>query len=596
MSASSQINRLPSQSLTQLLGNNISNPITTTIKELDESLGGGFLPGQIYEVCGIKGSGKSSLAAQLVVSCLKEKKNALWISTLQAIPFDKVRSYCEEQKELLRCLDHIRLNTLGSLVLFLQSLSAKATKYSLIIIDDFASCITRCFDENELLINNAIRRGKPVSLEYKKNRSIQSILKLLSTYCATNKSSCALINNSNLLSMSFVETKPHLSQAPSRSSSSSGSFSSQNIGDPQVKPKRFNQQILISPLGDHPFWSSYFKARITLYRDWISSSFSTDSTAIFVHLKQNKLYKGHIQLKPIRFQETTTGITEASEDVGSLTSVNNSHSFTLEEEDFGTDSESEAEDDAEELRTTAMNAAPILLPSSPRHKDISTAKNILPDDLLSKGGILGPSPTMTDNSESEVDGQEDRLEQIETIERISEKSSTSEEEVEQNENSDGELASQGEYVNDDSLSKETMPKVNGSEECPEETSITDEGSQADDITTKDIEKLHSNIDHNQSVPVVEDTSLEFEEIEDELEELYPTQPESLSVVQLSQLENTQLPKQHPFKRNALHLNKSVKRLRLPLQESTNNNYGYHPDNYDSQLTSEEYIPASAPYF
>lgn len=584
MSASSQINRLPSQSLSQLLGNSIGAPITTTIKEFDDSLDGGFLPGQIYEVCGTNGSGKSSLAAQLVVNCLEKNKNALWISTLQAIPFDKVNDYCHGKEVFLKKLDHIRLNTLGSLTLFLQSLPIKPTKYSLIIIDDFASCITRCFDENEQMIKSTIRRGKPVSLEYKKNRSIQNILKLLSTYCATNKSSCVLINNSNLLSMSFVETKPHVSLAPSRSSSSSGSFSSQSVKSSQMKPKRFNQQILISPLGDHPFWSSYFKARITLYRDWISSNFSMDSTAIFVHLKQNKLHKGPVQLKPISFQETKTGITQVSEDVISLPS-NISHSFTLEEEDFGTDPESEVEEDVQELRTTEMNGPPVLLPSSPRHKDISTAKNILPDDLLTETGLLGSSQSKDEATGTDDVGNQDIAEENEIGE---EAAKAIEEEVNgENESNDIESASQVE-ANVELNSKEPTPSGNESGEHLEEDETTDRPTLIEDTTVNN---------HIQSVPIYEDTSLEFEEIEDELEELYPTQPESLTIAQLSQLENTQTSKLQPFKRNTHHLlNKSVKRLRLPLQDSTNTNYDYHPDSYGSQLSSEEYIPASAPYF
>lgn len=538
------IHRLPPQSLSQLIGTTSTPPISTSIKYFDEALDGGFQSGSLYEISAINGSGKSSLAAQLVYNCLQMGKQVLWISTLQSIPLQKLRDMCEP--ELLENLHHIRLNTIGSLLLFLQSLPLKKTKYSLIIIDDFMSCITRCFDEHEIMINPQHLKSKQNALESKKNRSIQTLLKLISTYCATNNASCVLFNSSTILNMSFVETKKHeSSQVPS----SSVQFSSQN---PSQKPKRFYQQILVSPMGDHPFWSQYFKARMMLYRDWLSSS-SSSTTAIFVHLKFNSLVSKVHTPKVISFQESPKGLVEVSKDLN-LSISNSSNSFTLEEEDF-----EDFENEETEMRTTAMNEHPVLLMnSSPRHKGISTAKDILPDDL-------------TNEVSSQVASQAASTKEIE-------KSM----EEEQNEQGDDE-------ENDSSIVQLNENQFENSDIQSTPGPIIE--NQSDKVVNENCDKENDNLQF--SVPMVEDTTVEIEEIEDELEELYPTQPESLSFIQLSQIHNSQSQTSKRSFPSPSSKTRSVKKIRHPLRDFTNE---YHQESYQTQLSSDEYIPASAPYF
>lgn len=694
------LHRLPSQSLSQLLNKqSTGSAISTSITTFDNALDGGFQPGQIYEVCGLNGSGKSSLATELCLNCLKNGKKVLWISTLQSIPLERVKSSSQKRPELLKNLDTIRLTTLGSLFLFLQSLSVQVTKYSLLIIDDFSTCITRCFDENEQSINSSRPKNKQISLESKKNRSIQSILKILSTYCATYKCSCVLFNSSDILNMSFVEIQKTSSQSQQQELQypSSQPFSSQNFTSKPSNPKRFYQQVLVSPLGDHPFWSSYFNSRIMLYRDWSSSalaSYSGQATSIFVHLRQNSLLKrqnsqtnSNKPTEVITFQETDNGITEILKDDLSMV-TNTSHSFTLEEEDFtsGEEGEGEAEEEEEpgidEPRTTDMNLPPILLDSSPRHRNISTAKNFLPDELTKE--LEKDRESQANLSDYDNIDQGQNREEVEEMEEMEEEEGGSGEQQDQleiedaasithanqevkiPENNEQQIEEEEQYKDENSekelgqevheeATKEEMANGGRVQESKENNEIEDShaGSAAHCIEREvdnDIGESTAHERHDRSIvqlnaqefednglstkrqvssnemcevvnkdqtildvpsqvnvqmndeleephvsEMIQDISVE-EEIGDELEELYPTQPESLSVIQLSQLPE---PEPRSKRCSSTLVNKYVKRLRgFPINNDSTieSPYDCQQDSSDSQLPSDEYIPASAPYF
>ncbi|CCH40894.1 ATP synthase subunit alpha [Wickerhamomyces ciferrii] len=636
----SQVHRLPSQPLSQLLNDSPSiKPLSTGIQAFDEMLEGGLYPGQIFEICGIQGSGKSSLSSQFVKNSLIEEKHVLWISSLQCIPIDTIKNYLGiDNENLLSNLNHIRLDSISALFIFIQSLNLKPNKYGLIIIDDFASLISRCFNQFENL------NGKNQLQEQKKNKAIQNIFKLLSTYCAINNCICTIFNSSTTLNMSFVETKEDPisnTQQQHQEMRSSQSF----IGPltPKPKPKRLYQQILVSPLGDHPIWSSYFKSRLMLYRDWVTSSSSLNSTAIFVHFKQNRLQRSsNLIPKVIKFQETLNGIIEVGKN--DPISSNVSNSFTLDEGDFGTDDEEdEEEEEVDELRTTYMDKNPIvLLESSPstRHNDISTAKNILPDDLINNKGINSSNQIddrvivnpMTTN-ELYSDGSDKGEDADETIEPEDNENEVPERVMDTSSQKDDTITVLNEKVNeenggnaviddnDDNGQEETndddesltirtnnndpnednisnKDNVNVNEEEEDDDSIEQLEEEVFNRELKDNQPLKCEINSftipNEPLPMSEDTSIEYEEIEDELEELYPTQPESLPIAQLSQIPS---PKGYNNMRKRKfdlnNLSNNVKRLRLPLQDSTNLNYD---DSYESQLGSDEYIPASAPYF
>jgi hypothetical protein len=474
-------------------------------------------PGQIYEVASLNGTGKAAFAQQLCYNALQMGKKVLWISCVRDLQTDKLVHALDE--ELLENLKTIRITTLAKVYLYLQCVMNKE-QFGLVIIEDLSIILSKnSGDLGETYSNTVTNVKKRENLvEIKRHKALQDILKVLNNYSIQNKSAVCLLSPVDVVNMSFVET-PNITTS-SIPSSGSSSFSSQQYLTP--KPKVFYQQVLSSSLGEHPSWSSYIRARLTLYKDWIIGNSKTVS---FVHVKHNPTIKkfSHfdntkkLSTVPISFSiEDSFGIKEvdlesiASEDMKSIEAID-SQPFVVREDDFESDQELGPEERDED--DNDITEEETLLPSSP-HRDIIIAK-----DMLNEASSVSTKVGATEVSDE---------------------------------------------ASADAFSSEIKDR--------------EDEQDSEDPTEISIEINHETF--MESEP-------QLDELNDEMEELYPTQPEALTMDELAQLSQTLLGKD-PFSAKKRPMDQDSEKRTRPRLVAIQ-----YLNDTDEDLS---YIPSSAPLF
>jgi hypothetical protein len=532
----SQIHRTQSQSLSQLQSQLAQRPlqaISTSINSLDTILNGGIIPGQIYEVYGLNNSGKPQLAEELCRNTRKIHRKVLWVSMMQARP--PLKSDIGGQ--------HIRLTNLGELYLFIQSLKSS---YGLIVIEDFALAVNRAMGHLDEIITNP-----KLSIDSRRNKTILEFLKLLSIQCRKFASACVLFNPVDTLNMSFVQVDEGIEHR-----------SSQSVGS--ERPKKFYQQILVSALGNHQSWSPLLRARIMLYKDWSQGG----STASFVHIRHNQAMKKMLQSQSVAprvvsFYVKDNGLSETVE--------------TLERPEFtidGKDLESEKEEETEEEHT--------VLPSSPCENDVQNdIRNDIQNDIQNAREMLS----------SQIDNDALAQQELESLlgddlhDELNSDDSTAVITVEQDSavtDKISETQDLGQTNHQDTVYDETTLK-------PGETTPQDAQEHTiPELTTENktkTEPFHicEDIENLRSESMVEDTSMEVQEIDDELEELFPTQPEAISLLRLSQLQ------ENIKRKTIIGSSRQTKQPRIAIMDLMS-----FQDSIEE--SHEENIPATLPFF
>ena len=424
------IHRTQTQSLSQLQSRT-SQPLKafeTSIRSFDEMLCGGFVPGQVYELSGLNNSGKVEVGLQVCKSALEMDKRVLWISMMHSRPV------VTHDLETLCDVDHVRISTLGQLYVFLQSFE-QISKFSLIILEDFSCCLTRCVGDLQLM-------GMKSTLEMKLARNVAELLML---NCQRFNSACVMINPVETSNISLVPVV---------------------MNNGSKDGKYINQQILVSSLGQEHIWNKIFRARIMLYRDFATNS---SGTCIYAHIRHSSSMKKVLASRGVKRQVVAfgldrTGLVELSDAQHGI-----SKDFTVDESDFISDFDSGAEEEkANESKVGDDNVE--------ENKVQDHQAKILPSSLC--GDIQSSREMLSSQLNSNVHEDMERKPH--------------------------------------SLSQDEEPTAVNTDQMIPSTRI--EVYRDDDPA---------------SVTMVEDTSMQ--ELEDELEELFPTQPEAISLDRLTQL-------------------------------------------------------------
>lgn len=333
--------------------------------------------------------------------------------------------------------DQVRITTLGALYLFIQSLNKH---YGVLVIEDFATAVNRAMGELDDLVDK-----HKVSVDVRRNRVILDFLKLMSLYCRKFNAVCVIVNSVDTFNMSFVQVNPTTSSSQ------------------QASQQKFYQKILVSALGEHPSWSSFFTSRIMLYKDWSQGG----KTATFAHVRHNQTMKRLLQSQIVEPKVVCFTWGKASvKEVGGM----EQEDFTLEGQDLQEDSNISIERETSFINGDEEQEGEDLC------DDIQNARELLSSQILTNQGL----GVLEDHTEG--DKQDDALQHM--VHGI---------------------------VGRDQESKE--PGIEFSQEQAT-------ASQPDDSSVQ--------------------------EIDDELEELFPTQPEAISIIKLSQILENSMNKRRPF--------------------------------------------------
>ncbi|KAG5518865.1 hypothetical protein PMAC_002396 [Pneumocystis sp. 'macacae'] len=207
---SSLYHRLPTISaFDALTSNNTLSFISSSISELDKIFGGnGFRTGQITEISGPPGSGKTTMALQAAINCLEKKEKILWIETFQPFPMHSLKriimlnkktsidNMCEDT-DPLNYLTILHAPSLSNLIaLFLHGYNTKSRNLvqqkKLIIIDDIATPIIAAFPTDN--IKNQSRNTTCDIAQLKKSQILANLLLSFNRIAAKNNASILILS------------------------------------------------------------------------------------------------------------------------------------------------------------------------------------------------------------------------------------------------------------------------------------------------------------------------------------------------------------------------------------------------------------------
>lgn len=131
--------------------------LATNITEIDRLLEGGLPTGQIIEIYGCPGAGKTALAASLAAQVIKAGDEVVWLEASQTLPASRLLDFVasedfsqETERRLLELVQVLRIPTLTSLIALLASMTeykrsviTKSTK--LLIVDDLTTLYNAAF-------------------------------------------------------------------------------------------------------------------------------------------------------------------------------------------------------------------------------------------------------------------------------------------------------------------------------------------------------------------------------------------------------------------------------------------------------------------
>lgn len=540
--------RTPAQPLSQLLTQRPLQAVPTSVPELDRSLRGGIVPSHIYEVSGLNNSGKASLASQICLNAMSQYKTVLWITMIQDLPTPTLLRF-NAAFDPTRLVHH-RITTIGELFIFLLHIPPT---YGLIIIDDFAYALNRSIGELE----DMITRPK-ISLETRRNKTILDFMKLLKHYCTVNKSSCVLFNHVDTENMTFIKTNqtPDPETISTQSSRQVSLSSTSSTSSSQPPPQKFHQQVLKSGLGDHYTWSSHIRSRLMLYKDVVQGI----KTATFVHIRHCAMIRKDMKAKGIE-----QGVVNFSVTIDGLKSVECTQThparsrFEIDERDFESDGEvddhviPETTVDITQADSTVLDAVEgsVEIPSSP-HRYIQNARELLSSQLeemtaddegevrddkennQSDDITIGAEASHTNESTADLlkaidETMEDPvgivphqiIPEVQNVPSVSVVSNTLAEVYEP----------AAEIITPllEHITPQTHDQQDSESQSPSLSFHTPSSPPpADPATQEDLD----------AVSMVADVSLEVHEIDDEMEELYPTQPEDEGIIRLTQLQTS----------------------------------------------------------
>ncbi|CCJ30179.1 unnamed protein product [Pneumocystis jirovecii] len=211
---SSLYHRLPTTSaFDALTSDNTLSFISSSISELDKIFGGnGFRTGQITEISGPPGSGKTTMALQATINCLKKREKILWIETFQPFPMNSLKRIMMLNKKTkkttsidntyedidpLNYLTILHAPSLSNLIaLFLHSYNTESRDLTqqkkLIVIDDIATPIIAAFPADNF--ENQSRNTTYDIAQLKKSQILANLLVSFNRIAAKNNASILVLS------------------------------------------------------------------------------------------------------------------------------------------------------------------------------------------------------------------------------------------------------------------------------------------------------------------------------------------------------------------------------------------------------------------
>lgn len=117
--------------------------LATNITGIDRLLDGGLPTGQITEVYGCPGAGKTAFAASLAARVIKDENHVVWLEASQPLPSSRLLDFAdsedlsqEEEGNLLQLVRTLQIPTLTSLLALLAHLASPTAEKNSIILEN----------------------------------------------------------------------------------------------------------------------------------------------------------------------------------------------------------------------------------------------------------------------------------------------------------------------------------------------------------------------------------------------------------------------------------------------------------------------------
>ncbi|KAF3170413.1 hypothetical protein TWF106_001102 [Orbilia oligospora] len=200
-SADNSRHRLPTQSAAAALATQLDQgygSFATGSEALDSSWGGaGLERGKLVEICGPPGSGKTTIAVQLVVDAVSKGEQVCWIDTLSQCPTSRLEGILTERDLASKASSILRyqITSLAHFFAIIAHLTKISLEISLVIIDDISLLFTKEFPpasdapQSQTLPN----RGHEKQID-KRGRLVADIANQLQRFSASRMAAVVVLN------------------------------------------------------------------------------------------------------------------------------------------------------------------------------------------------------------------------------------------------------------------------------------------------------------------------------------------------------------------------------------------------------------------
>ncbi|TGJ71692.1 hypothetical protein EYR41_003640 [Orbilia oligospora] len=200
-SADNSRHRLPTQSAAAALATQLDQgygSFATGSEALDNSWGGaGLERGKLVEICGPPGSGKTTIAVQLVVDAVSKGEQVCWIDTLSQCPTSRLEGILTERDLASKASSILRyqITSLAHFFAIIAHLKKISLEISLVIIDDISLLFTKEFPPASDVpqSQNLPNRGHEKQID-KRGRLVADIANQLQRFSASRMAAVVVLN------------------------------------------------------------------------------------------------------------------------------------------------------------------------------------------------------------------------------------------------------------------------------------------------------------------------------------------------------------------------------------------------------------------
>ena len=166
-------------------------PLTTGTLIFDDLLGGGFQSGNIYEIYGPPGIGKTRFGIELIENSLKRSNedSVLWIETFIPLPLNLISNNTN--------VYNVKIEKFTELLVFFTKLISLSSHYKLIVIDGFSQLLVNHL--NSLITRDKLSPNQgatnKLNIHELKCRDLILLFSTMTKYANKHNSTIILLNN-----------------------------------------------------------------------------------------------------------------------------------------------------------------------------------------------------------------------------------------------------------------------------------------------------------------------------------------------------------------------------------------------------------------